>query len=742
MWHYVKQYLPYAVLAALFMVGEVLMDLVQPGLMSRIVDEGVLGIDNNGVGDPYLILTLGLTMVVLVLFGGLCGSLNNVFVHLASQNIGNEIRKDCFRQIMTFSFPQIDRFGTGSLVTRVTNDITQVQNFVAQFVRGMIRTSMLTLGSIFFLFRLNQQFGLIVLCAFPFLLGCMMVCLLKAGPLLPKLQAQLDEINGILQEDVSGIRIIKACVRELYEKLRFGKANDRLIQTQLRVLVIFAFMNPLTNALMYLVVILLLLNGSHQVSVGTATPGVIMAAITYTTQMLNGILMLVLLFQNISKGLASWKRVKELLDSQPELQDGAFNEQTTTQGKIEFRDVSFAFPGTEQTVLQHINLTIQPGETVAIMGATGCGKTALVSLIPRFYDVTAGAVLVDDVDVREYQQQALRNKISIALQKSELFMELPDDCPTPDGMAIAPNGDLILACPNFADLSKPACLMRITKDGKISKWMNVPILEETGWAAPMGITFDDEGNLFICDNQGWSGAEKARNKGRILCLKLDGYELKEVIEVATGMEHPNGIRFRNGKLYVTQSSLSSIQDPSGLLVSGVYCFDKNDKNIKVTNTKADKNLLTTVITKNKAVQYGLDGIVFDKEDNLYVGNFGDGTIHRITMDPNGNVIGNEIWAQDPSQLRTTDGMCMDDDGNIWVADFSENAVARIDKNGRIQRIAQSPDCDGSDGGLDQPGEPIVWNGQVIVSCFDIVTGPDKVNTKHDKPFTLAKLQLN
>ena len=329
-----------------------------------------------------------------------------------------------------------------------------------------------------------------------------------------------------------------------------------------------------------------------------------------------------------------------------------------------------------------------------------------------------------------------------AMQKSELFMELPDNCPTPDGMAIAPNGDLILACPNFADLSKPACLMRITKDGKIDKWLDVPVLPETGWAAPMGITFDDEGNLFICDNQGWSGAPKAQNKGRLLCLKLKDGRLDETIVVASGMEHPNGVRFRNGKLYVTQSSLSSIQDPSGLLVSGVYCFDKNDKNIKVTNTKADKNLVTTVITRNKDVQYGLDGIVFDKEGNLYVGNFGDGTIHRITMDANGSVTGNEIWAQDPSQLRTTDGMCIDDDGNIWVADFSENAVARIDKNGRIQRIAQSPDCDGSDGGLDQPGEPIVWNGQVIVSCFDIVTGPDKVNTGHDKPFTLAKLQLN
>ena len=328
-----------------------------------------------------------------------------------------------------------------------------------------------------------------------------------------------------------------------------------------------------------------------------------------------------------------------------------------------------------------------------------------------------------------------------AMQISELFMELPDDCPTPDGMAVDANGDLILACPNFADLSKPACLMRITKDGQISKWLDVPVLAETGWAAPMGITFDDEGNLYVCDNQAWSGAEKAKNKGRLLCLRLKDGRLNETIVVASGMEHPNGVRFRNGKLYVTQSMLSGIQDPSGLLVSGVYCFDKNDKNIKVTNTAADKNLITTVITKNKEVQYGLDGIVFDPEGNLYVGNFGDGSIHKITFDAAGNVTGNAVFAHDPSQLRTTDGMCIDDEGNIWVADFSENAVARVSKDGQIRRIAQSPDCDGSNGGLDQPGEPIVWNGQVIVSCFDIVTGPDKTNTGHDKPFTLAKLKL-
>ena len=340
------------------------------------------------------------------------------------------------------------------------------------------------------------------------------------------------------------------------------------------------------------------------------------------------------------------------------------------------------------------------------------------------------------------EQNLSSSKTQPLPQKSELFMVLPDYCPTPDGMAIAPNGDLVLACPNFADISKPACLMRITPKGEIHKWLDVPVLPETGWAAPMGIAFNDAGDLFICDNQGWSGAEKAKNKGRILRLKFDEKNnLIETIEVATGMEHPNGIRIRNGKLYVTQSSLSNIKDPSGLLVSGVYCFEMNSKNIEVSNTLKDKNLITTVITKNKEVQYGLDGIVFDKDGNLYVGNFGDGAIHRITMDSSGRVTGNDVWAQDPSQLSTTDGICMDDDGNIWIADFSANAVARVDKNGKIQRIAQSLDCDGSDGGLDQPGEPIVWNGMVIVSCFDVVTGPDKVNTKHDKPYTLSKLSL-
>ena len=427
MWKYIRQYLFFAIIAALFMICEVLMDLIQPGIMSRIVDDGVLGVHSGGTPDLHLVWMLGLQMIGLVLFGGLCGSLNNVFVHISSQNIGNEMRKDCFRRIMKFSFPQLDQFGTGSLVTRVTNDITQVQNFVSTFVRGLIRTSMLTFGSMYFMFRLNMRFGLIVLCAFPFLVSVIAVCLLKAGPLFSRLQTQLDAINAIMQEDVSGIRIIKACVREIYEKMRFGKANEELIKTQLKTLIIFAFMNPLANALMYIVVAVILLAGSYEVGNGRTTPGTVMAALTYTTQLLNGILMLVMLFQNISRGFTSWKRVKEVLDSEPDLKDGVFDGKmeekysTEIQGEIEFRDVSFAYPGSSQNVLSHINLKICKGETVAIMGATGCGKTSLVSLIPRFYDVSTGTVFVDGVDVREYRQEALRDKIAVAMQKSELF---------------------------------------------------------------------------------------------------------------------------------------------------------------------------------------------------------------------------------------------------------------------------------------------------------------------------------
>jgi len=421
MWHYIRRYLHFAVIAALFMVGEVLADLYQPGLMRQIVDDGVLGLDSGGVGDPGLILRAGVVMALVVIAGGACGSLNNVFTHLCCQNMGNDLRKDCFGKILSLSFEQMDRFGAGSLITRVTNDVNQVSMLVGQFIRGVVRTGMLTFGSIVCLYRLNRAFGVIVLCALPFMLACLVVCIRWANPLFGRLQGQLDRINDILQEDISGIRVVKACVREVYEKLRFGRANDALIKTQLKFLMIFSIMNPAVNAIMYLAMTAILLQGSVQVGEGGATPGMVMAAITYTTQLLQGVLMLVMIFQTISRGCASWERVKEILNSQAALRDGDFDSETAVHGALEFRDVSFRYPGSRQPALRHIDLTVQPGETLAVIGPTGSGKSTLVNLMLRFYDVTEGAVLVDGVDVRRCRLKALREKMGAALQKSELF---------------------------------------------------------------------------------------------------------------------------------------------------------------------------------------------------------------------------------------------------------------------------------------------------------------------------------
>ena len=421
MWKYIKKCIPFALLAVAFMGLEVTMDLIQPSIMSRIVDEGVLGVNNGGVSDMQIIWKLGLLMIGLVLFGGVCGSMNNLTVSYAGQNIGNNIRKDCFRSIMGFSFPQMDRFGTGSLVTRITNDVTQVQSFFSMCVRGFVRTGLLTVGSIYYMFTIDRTFGLIVLCAFPPVLGWVFFSIARANPLFTRLQEKLDRLNSILQEDVSGIRVIKAYVREAYEKLRFGKANDELLKTNWSVMLIFAFMNPVTHTVLYLIIAVILRVGAYKVAEGAVTPGSVMAAITYTTQLLQGVGMLIMLFQNISRGMISWKRLKAVLESEPELKDGEHEAETGLTGEVEFRNVSFSYPGSDRQVLSGVDLKIRKGETVAIMGATGCGKTTLVNLIPRFYDVSGGQVLVDGVDVRDYKQQALRGKIAVALQKSELF---------------------------------------------------------------------------------------------------------------------------------------------------------------------------------------------------------------------------------------------------------------------------------------------------------------------------------
>ena len=429
MFQYLKKYWLFALLAPLFMIGEVIGDLLQPQLMSTIVDEGVLGLSNGGTGNMQLILTTGLKMIGLLAIGGSCGVLSGVFANLCGQSFGNDVRKDCFKKIMSLSFQQTDRFSTGSLITRVTNDVTQVQNFVMQAIRMFVRTFMLFGGGIVCMISLDLSFGALIGCALPVVGLIVFFFIRKVSPIFGALQKKLDHVNSVVQENVSGARTVKAYVREEYEKERFGRANGELVDTQMRILTLFSYMIPLMSILMNLITVAILYVGSIRIQSGGLTPGSIMAAITYVSQIMHSVVMLAMIFQSISRGAASARRLQEVLDCEPAILDGDASLPQRPMGEIEFRDVSFAYPGgSGEKVLEHVNLTIHPGETLGILGATGSGKSSLVQLIPRFYDVSEGAVLVDGVDVRDYPLQALRERVAIALQKSELFnMSIADN---------------------------------------------------------------------------------------------------------------------------------------------------------------------------------------------------------------------------------------------------------------------------------------------------------------------------
>jgi sugar lactone lactonase YvrE len=353
--------------------------------------------------------------------------------------------------------------------------------------------------------------------------------------------------------------------------------------------------------------------------------------------------------------------------------------------------------------------------------------------------------------------------------KPRLLVELPDYAVTPDGMAIAPDGDLVVACPNFASYAQgaakpsvPACFIKIGKDHKVRKWFDCPVLAETGRACPMGIEFSPDGDLYAVDNQNWgtgNGANGEINQGRILRLRVTDGKLAGTTVVAQGISHPNGLRYYKGQIYVTVSKLPKVKRPDGLMVSAVYRFPADGRGIQVSNTLADPNLLVALATENRFAQYGADGIVFDSKGNLYIGNFGDGKILKIVLDANGKVSQNTVFAKtdhdyslDPkvpgflakavaARMRTTDGICVDKADNLYVADFSNNAIARVTPAGRISVLAQNPDTGGRNGDLNEPGEPIVWQGRLVVSNFNAVFEPDKVSQRHESPAKMSVLDL-
>lgn len=330
------------------------------------------------------------------------------------------------------------------------------------------------------------------------------------------------------------------------------------------------------------------------------------------------------------------------------------------------------------------------------------------------------------------------------MQTSRLFTLLPKEyvC-TPDGMEIDRDGNLIVSCPNYADDNMSGCVIRIDKEKNISKWFDVPLHSETGIARNMGIAFDDQWNMYICDNQGWSGKAELAWKGRVLKVSFnENGAVKDWYTVADGMEHPNGVRVYRNYIYVTQSYLTKVEHQSGKLVSCVYRFPLDAKDLTITNSLADEHIFATFVTHNPECQYGADGIEIDSQGNMYIGNYGDGEVWKIRLDDSGDLLDQELYAKNPEELGSTDGMILDENtGNIYIADFNRNAIVMVDKNRQVRRIAQSPDCDGLGGELDQPGEPIIWQGRIIASCFDLVTDETKVNTAHEMPATMAELDL-
>jgi len=417
-----KKYWYFAVLAAGFMVAEVYVDLYQPRMMATIVDDGILGLHNGGVSDLQLVISTGIKMLLVVLAGGVCGMLSGVFSNVTGQNYGNDIRKACFRKIMHFSFEQTDDFSTGSLITRITSDVTQVQQLVMQMIRGFVRCLMFFVGGTTALLSLDVSFGVVVACAFPLILIDVIFVVWRTNPLFTVLQESLDKLNSIIQENVNGIRVVKAFIQEKTEARRFDDANRHLVETQFNVQMMMSFLRPVMNIVLNIGIVSIIYIGSIQVQGGKMAPGAVMAAITYISQILNGMMMLAMIFQTLSRGLASAKRLEAVITTDPGLEKlDSGNAQPQQKGSVSFQNVSFVYPESGKRVLRRINLNIAPGETVGIIGATGCGKTSLVSLIPRFYDAASGKVLVDGMDVRAYDLAELRQKVTVCLQKSELF---------------------------------------------------------------------------------------------------------------------------------------------------------------------------------------------------------------------------------------------------------------------------------------------------------------------------------
>lgn len=414
---YVKPYWPYFILGPLCMIVEVIGEVLMPKYLSQIINNAASHTPWYSVGVAgMMILT-----AVLMMAGGVGGA---YFGAKASVNFAADLRQDVYMQVQKFSFANIDRFSTGSLVTRLTNDVTQLQNFVNMLLRMFLRAPGMLIGALVMAISLQARLSLVLAVTIPLMLASVAVIIARGMPLFFGMQKSVDGLNSAVQENITNVRVVKSFVREDHEREKFARSNEALRDRALKALRVMIFISPVMTLFMNFTTLAVLWFGGEIVIDGGMPVGDLSAFITYVTQILSSLMMVTMMLMSASRAMASGKRIREVLDEMPDISDenAKYKGLSVTRGEVEFRNVSFRYyKNSEELVLSHINLHILPGQTVGIIGSTGCGKTTLVSMIPRLYDADEGEVLVDGTDVKDYSLYHLREGVGMVLQKNVLF---------------------------------------------------------------------------------------------------------------------------------------------------------------------------------------------------------------------------------------------------------------------------------------------------------------------------------
>ena len=415
---YVKPYWKYFVLGPLCMIVEVLGEVLMPLWYSRILN---IGVENHDVGFIILTCALMVLTALLMMGGGVGGAW---FGSKAAVNFAADLRRDVYAKVQQFSFANIDKYSTGSLVTRLTNDVTQLMNFVNMLLRMFLRAPGMMIGALIAAIALNPSLARVLAVTMP-VLALAEVLIIRTGfPRFTAMQERMDHLNSTIQESLTNIRVVKSFVREKREDEKFAKSNQDLKDAAMRALGVVIFMMPMMMLLMNLTSVAVIWFGGNHVIAGDMPIGDFNAFLTYITQILMSLMIMSMLFMNSSRALASARRIKEVMEEKLDLSDddAAHKDKRVERGDVEFKNVSFRYyKNSENAVLRDINLKINAGETVGVIGSTGCGKTTLVSMIPRLYDADQGSILVDGIDVKDYSLYHLREGVGMVLQKNVLF---------------------------------------------------------------------------------------------------------------------------------------------------------------------------------------------------------------------------------------------------------------------------------------------------------------------------------